>query len=94
MPPAGDAPGEVRSTQILNVPYRTAILAHSILTRFQRATTILEDQKRMILAKNSRLFSVELMAKTKKKGLRQKFWPFFGPIDGEDQNRQKFKKIR
>ena len=63
---------------------------HSVLTRFQRAATIPADQKRKIFARNSGLFSAELMAKTKKKkkkGLRQKFKPFFGRIDGEDRKK-------
>ena len=40
---------------------------HSVLTRFQRTVTIQADQKRKVFAQNSGIFSVEFMAKTKKK---------------------------
>ena len=37
------------------------------------------------LTRNSSLFIAALTAKTKKKGLRQNFRPFFSRIDGKDQ---------
>ena len=40
---------------------------HPVLTRFQQALTIPEDQNRKIFARNSGLFLAELMAKIKKR---------------------------